>query len=216
MGDTAKNLTIANATNYLKKLSISSTLTQTNFFSESDRKENWAWSLIKWVSNNKKDIFWRLLHRALPLGTRLGYMDSSISRDCPWCPNETQTIEHFAMDCRVSRKIWELAYNMFDPSQGVVPPTTMEEVFTASNAKTTKSHKSFIWLHIIVIYEIWVWFTNKKWGNGTMPEPAVQFIWKTRVTKEINLALKSRLLKRKELDFLKRVYSANSSKTNCI
>ncbi|CAG8573621.1 4806_t:CDS:2 [Gigaspora margarita] len=56
MGDTAKNLTIANATNYLKKLSTSSTLTQTNFFSESDRKENWAWSLTKWVYDPGESI----------------------------------------------------------------------------------------------------------------------------------------------------------------
>src|SRR5260364_158463 len=161
---TAGNITTAKATAYLKKLSLSNSLTQTNFFSEPNRKENWAWSGIKWASNNKKDIFWRLLHKALPLGTRLVYMDPMISRNCPWCSDEVQTFEHFARDCRVSRKIWELAYNMFGLVQKITLPSTMEEIFTASKAKSSRSHTSFIWLHILVIYEIWVWYTNKRWA----------------------------------------------------
>lgn len=82
----------------------------------------------------------------------------------------------------------------------------MEEVFTAAN---TRLLPSFIWLHIMVIYEVWVWFSNKQWGKGTLPEPALQFIWKTKITNEIISALKCRFLKRKEKDFLKNVYSVN-------
>ncbi|CAG8539044.1 1372_t:CDS:2 [Ambispora leptoticha] len=214
METTATNLTTAKATEYLKKSSIACALTQTNFFSEPNKKDSWAWSQLKWVPNNKKDIFWRLLHNALPLGTRLAYIDPTVSRDCPWCPEVLQTPEHFAMECRVSHKLWELAYNMFSLSQDITLPTTIEEIFTAANAKSTQSHTTFIWLHITVIYEIWVWFTNKRWGKGTMPEPALQFIWKSRIAKEIKLALNSCLLKGKEKDFLKAVYRTCSLENN--
>ncbi|CAG8525268.1 26765_t:CDS:2 [Dentiscutata erythropus] len=48
-------LTVAKTTKYLRKTSISYTLTQ-----------------------------------ALPLGLRLAHIDSTIPRDCPWCPNKQQ------------------------------------------------------------------------------------------------------------------------------
>ncbi|CAG8619623.1 2406_t:CDS:2, partial [Dentiscutata erythropus] len=182
METSAADLTTAKATEYLRKISISCTLTQANFFSEINRKENWAWSLIRWAPNYKKNIFWRILHKALPVGTRLAYVNPTVSRDCPWCPNESQTIEHFAIECRVSSKLWELAYDMFGISQDAAPPATIEEVVTASNS----------------------------WGNNTMPEPAIKYIWKIRITKEIQTALNSRLLGRKEKDFLKHVNSVNS------
>ncbi|CAG8736660.1 18370_t:CDS:1, partial [Dentiscutata erythropus] len=90
------------------------------------------------------------------------------------------------------------------------PPVTIEEIVTASNALSVQPRTMVIWLHMMVIYEFWGWFTNKKWGNSTMPEPALPHIWKVRIMKEIQTTLNSRLLRGKERDLLKRVNSVNS------
>ncbi|CAG8845576.1 36808_t:CDS:1, partial [Gigaspora margarita] len=35
----------------------------------------WAWMKTKKVPNNKKNIYWRLKHKALPLGYRLKHIN---------------------------------------------------------------------------------------------------------------------------------------------
>ncbi|CAG8734414.1 10920_t:CDS:2 [Dentiscutata erythropus] len=39
----------------------------------------------------KKDVFWQLLHRALPLGYRLNHISQNLDSDCSGCPHTTQT-----------------------------------------------------------------------------------------------------------------------------
>ncbi|CAG8780256.1 3799_t:CDS:2, partial [Gigaspora margarita] len=61
-------ITVAKAMEFLKQSSMSHTFSQANLFSERDKKKN---------------------------GPRLSHLVLDISRDCPWCPNMEQTMEHF-------------------------------------------------------------------------------------------------------------------------
>ncbi|CAG8809241.1 33865_t:CDS:1, partial [Gigaspora margarita] len=63
------------------------------------------WIKSKWSLNKKKDTFWQLLHRALPLGYRLVHIDPDIQHDCSNCLYYTQTPEHFALKCPLSKTI---------------------------------------------------------------------------------------------------------------
>ncbi|CAG8837757.1 14473_t:CDS:1, partial [Cetraspora pellucida] len=56
------------------------------------------------------DLMWRLAHQALPLEYRLQHINRNELGDCPNCQHITQTIEHFALKCLLSKKIWETAY----------------------------------------------------------------------------------------------------------
>ncbi|CAG8619077.1 14414_t:CDS:2 [Ambispora leptoticha] len=70
-----------------------------------EKNTSYDWIKMKWLLNKKKDIFWRLIHRALPLGYRLIHIDQTNLGDCPNCPFITQTIEHFALKCLLSKVI---------------------------------------------------------------------------------------------------------------
>ncbi|CAG8587146.1 1143_t:CDS:2 [Ambispora leptoticha] len=65
------------------------------------------WISAKLVNNKKKDIFWRMYHKALPLGYRLRHISSTETGDCPWCSEELQTIQHFMAEYRISKEIWK-------------------------------------------------------------------------------------------------------------
>ena len=62
----------------------------------------------KEILNKKKDIFWRLQNKALPLGYRLMHIDKDIDGSCPSCPEEKQTPDHFALNCNISQTIWRM------------------------------------------------------------------------------------------------------------
>src|SRR5205085_10489731 len=63
------------------------------------------WLSIKTIINKKKDIYWRLFHRSLPLGYRLKYVESPEAEFCPWYTEKPQTPEYFTIDCSLSEKI---------------------------------------------------------------------------------------------------------------
>ncbi|CAG8572098.1 14510_t:CDS:1, partial [Dentiscutata heterogama] len=128
--------------------SVPLSLTQSNLLSNCNLKEKSLWSHIKWAANNKKDIFWRLLHNAIPIGPRLAYVAPTESQDCPWCPSPMQTIERFSVNCRISQKLWELSYKIFSPTQQVALPATIDEIVTASNAICIQPRSVMVWLHI--------------------------------------------------------------------
>lgn len=108
---------VASATEILRLKSITYTFSQADLFSNSSKKENWTWSNIKWIPNKKKDIFWRMMHNALPICCRLANISPEIPISCPWCPREVQTLDHFILNYRISKAIWKAAYDSFGLSQ---------------------------------------------------------------------------------------------------
>ena len=107
-------------------------------------------------------------------------------------------MEHFVITCRISKDLWKIAYETFEFSCNLPRPVSTEEVITAANAKGPHLHTVMVWLHIIIVYELWVLLTNKRWGRGSIPEPALGFIWKHRIKREIQVALANRKVKDKE------------------
>ncbi|CAG8603075.1 13816_t:CDS:1 [Ambispora leptoticha] len=150
----------------------------------------YKWLKTKWVLNKKKDIFWRLNHRALPLGYRLVHIDQNNLEDCPNCPYVTQTIEHFALKCPLSKIIWETTYRLLKEAENDHIPNSLEEIFQATNIKNTKKREAATWLHITTIYEIWCWYTQARWGNSLIPQETIAGVIKIRLKYEINLLYK--------------------------
>ena len=151
-------------------------------------------STYKWIKqenilNKKKDIFWRLSHRALPLGYRLAHISPNISGDCPNCPHTTQTLEHFSLKCSLSKTIWSIAYKAFKSSNYNIP-SSWRDIFEASNISNPKEKYAAIWLHITTIYEIWCWYTQANWGNNLLPAEAMVNILKRRLKYEFELLRK--------------------------
>lgn len=139
-------------TEYLRESSITQTLVQNNLFSDGKKKENWTWQLIGWIPNKMKDILWRMLHNALPLGTRLVHITPNVDQQCPWCTNEVQSLEHFTISCRISKKLWKLAYEIAEFLKNTPTPHSIEEIITASNVRGPQPHSVVVWLHANVLY----------------------------------------------------------------
>ncbi|CAG8782501.1 28228_t:CDS:2, partial [Dentiscutata erythropus] len=87
------------------------------------------WIKSEWSLNKKKDIFWRLIHRALPLGYRLLHVDPNSLGDCPNC-----------LKCPISRIIWETAYKALKTTEEDSISRTLDDIF--------KKHKTAIWVKI--------------------------------------------------------------------
>ncbi|CAG8686739.1 722_t:CDS:2, partial [Scutellospora calospora] len=66
------------------------------------------WMKTRWINNKRKDTFWRFQHRALPLGYRLTYIIKDDNGKCPNCLREIQTLEHFGVECKISKEIWRI------------------------------------------------------------------------------------------------------------
>ncbi|CAG8618959.1 9617_t:CDS:2 [Ambispora leptoticha] len=93
------DFTVKNLIGILRKRTVA----PTNTILLTDIKMDWLF--IKANNNKKKDILWRMYHKALPLGYRLQHISATESGKCLWCPEELQTIEHFALECIISKKI---------------------------------------------------------------------------------------------------------------
>ncbi|CAG8776563.1 5224_t:CDS:2, partial [Ambispora leptoticha] len=74
--------------------------------------------------------------------------------DCPNCLYITQTIEHFALKCSLSKVIWETTYRALINTDGDTISRTLEDITSATNIVNTQKRKTVIWLHITAIYEI--------------------------------------------------------------
>ena len=147
----------------MKKESLSTVIQKQENGNERD-KDFWSWSKIKWINNKRKDIFWRYCHRSLPLGYRLKHIIPNNNGDCPMCHEETQTNEHFGVNCKSSKIIWEAVYSYLNPGES--PPRTYEEIITVSNIKDMGKKKIACWLHINALYEIWFCYTQIRWGES--------------------------------------------------
>jgi exonuclease III len=145
------------------------------------------WPYIKTISNKKKDIFWRLYHRSLPLGYRLKYIESPEAEFCIWCNEKTQTPEHFAFECTLSKEIWSNAYRFLNFSSTLIIPTTFDRIFNISNSTNLYLKQVLTWLHTTIVYEIWCCYTSTKWGNNTYPLQTHITISNNRIAKEIQL-----------------------------
>ena len=61
------------------------------------------------TDNKIKEISWKLLQNALPLGERIRYFADS---SCLWCINTYQDRQHFLLDCPVAKKMWNAIENI--------------------------------------------------------------------------------------------------------
>ncbi|CAG8726242.1 23244_t:CDS:2, partial [Dentiscutata erythropus] len=94
--------------------------------SATQQHPQFKWIKSKWNLNKKKDTFWHLIHKALPL-------------------------EHFVLKCLLSRIIWESAYKALKTLDNETTPYTLIDIFQATNIKGDKKHEAAIWLHIICV-----------------------------------------------------------------
>ncbi|CAG8679191.1 19904_t:CDS:1, partial [Cetraspora pellucida] len=118
-----------------------------------DLYTNYEWLHTKGILNKKKDIMWWLAHQALPLGYRLLHISQNNLGNCPNCIHTTQTLEHFALKYPLSKIIWETAYKFLKYAAEPIP-STIENIFQATNITSTHKRKTAIWIHITAIYEI--------------------------------------------------------------
>jgi exonuclease III len=146
-----------------------------------------SWLQIKPICNKKKDVFWRLFHRALPLGYRLKYIGSTETGNCVWCTEKLQTLEHFAIECSISSIIWKEAYKCLNITEEKSLPLTLENIFQGSNINCVQATPAIIWLHINIIYEIWCRYTSLKWGNTDLPFNSLKSLIRNRISREIQV-----------------------------
>jgi hypothetical protein len=149
------------------------------------------WFYTGKILNKKKDIFWRFMHKALPLGYRLMHISRSELGNCPNCPNMIQSLHHFALECEISQKIWKTTYLALNNSAEDKYPSTLEEIILATNIQNIAKRKSALWIHINALYEIWCWYTQAKWGNNLINEEIISNVTRIRVKKELKILQKS-------------------------
>ncbi|CAG8577902.1 13466_t:CDS:2 [Ambispora leptoticha] len=146
----------------------------------SEKNSSYDWIKTKWLLNKKKDIFWRLTHRALSLGYMLIHIDQTNLGDCP----------NYPFKCSLSKVIWETTYRALINTDRDAIPRTLEDITLATNNMNTQKRKPAIWFHITAIYKIWCWYTQARWGDNIVPQEAIANIITIRIKHEIKLLQK--------------------------
>ncbi|CAG8629042.1 21675_t:CDS:2, partial [Racocetra persica] len=115
------------------------------------KKESLSTVIQKQENGNEKNKdFWRY---------RLKHIIPNNNGNCPMCYEEIQTNEHFGVNCKSSKIIWEAVYSYLNPGES--SPRTYEEIITISNIKDV--------------------------GKKPIPEPALPIIVKNRIEKEFKV-----------------------------
>ncbi|CAG8554226.1 13736_t:CDS:1 [Dentiscutata erythropus] len=135
----------------------------------------------------KMDIFWCLTHRTLPLGCKLAHVSPTENGECPHCQGTPQTIEHFASEYNLSRRIWNILYTRISLSGNIPPPNSLDEILQLSNITEPKIRPAIRRLHVFGIYEIWLYYTQSKWGSSVIPELAIPFITRNWLVKALGI-----------------------------
>ena len=139
-----------------KKLREGCTLTPTILFELRKKlREGCMLYFGNFVCNKKKDIFWRLFHKALPLDYRLRYIRLTETENCIWCSDKLQTIEYFALECPRSIIIWKKAYSFLNIDKEIAIPFLLDNIFQVATNTHSQALTALTWLHIITIYKIW-------------------------------------------------------------
>ncbi|CAG8739827.1 23962_t:CDS:2 [Gigaspora margarita] len=89
-------------------------------------------------------------------------IDPLNNTSCHWCEKELQTVEHFALNCKVSKEIWRTSYHFLETNQEESLSVFLEEIFSASNISNYKSTQAAMWLHMNVMNEIWCFYTTHR------------------------------------------------------
>ena len=76
------------------------------------------------------------------------------SGECPWCPNNIQTIEHLAIECRISKIIWTEAYKFLKTGQTEAIPDSIEKIFLKGTSEKAKTYRTTLWLNRQAVYKI--------------------------------------------------------------
>ncbi|CAG8633285.1 7407_t:CDS:2, partial [Scutellospora calospora] len=105
----------------------------------------------------------------------------SDSGKCPNCPNIIQSPEHFTLNCPISKKIWKIALDLVAPSAKLKIPENLNDMFSDYYTGNIYLRN---WININVIYEIWFWYMQVKWGNP-MFDPALESVIKYKLKKAI-------------------------------
>ncbi|CAG8832977.1 14421_t:CDS:1, partial [Racocetra persica] len=92
---------------------------------------------------------------------------------------------HFTLECDVSRRIWNILYSNLNVSENIHPPSSLEEILQVNNVMNRRIKSTVKWLNIFGVYEIWMYYTQAKWGSSSIPEPAISFITKNRLKKAL-------------------------------
>src|SRR6185312_10274673 len=90
----------------------------------------------------------------------------------------------------VSRRIWSTLYSRIRIPENISPPDSLEKVLQVNDITDSKIRASIKWLNIFGVYEIWLYYTQAKWGSSPIPIPAIPLITKNRLNRAIN-ALRS-------------------------
>ena len=59
----------------------------------------------------------------------------------------------------MSKIIWKTAYKYLERVNEEPPSKKLEDIFLAENIETAKDKKAAIWLHTVVVYELWCLYT---------------------------------------------------------
>ena len=115
------------------------------------------WSGVKDPPTNRKwnDLFFRLLHRSLPLGYRLKHFMPSAEL-CPLCRLHPETLQHLFLDCQVAQHLWNWSLG-FHPRGTISWPKILSPSLTSSKRKAARRRDS-IWtsVHRATLYAIWL------------------------------------------------------------
>ena len=143
-----------------------------------------SWIVTQMVPNKRVDIFWRLYHKALPLGYRLKHVNREDNRECPGCRNELQTVDHFMFECEISREVWKEAYKLIGRNQTMTIPTSKDEIFQVEKRADKRQTHAIRWLHVQAVYEIWCLYTRAKWGDGPLSTIDARYKVRARLRNE--------------------------------
>ncbi|CAG8552637.1 11772_t:CDS:2, partial [Scutellospora calospora] len=161
--------------------------------------ENWLWSLagisITGVEGDQysvKKTTEFLRKKYIKPAISLSVQDENslaedlwVQSDCPHCQGILQTIEHFTTECNLSRQIWNIIYSSIPALENISPPSSSKKILQPNSRMEKDMRPAVRWLHVFGVYEIWLYYTQAKWGLSPVPEPAIPFITKNRLKKAI-------------------------------
>ncbi|CAG8441490.1 3070_t:CDS:2, partial [Scutellospora calospora] len=177
-----KDFSVRDTVRFLKKDTFSDIKNWSQLIDDSMRN-TWQWMNTRKVSNIKKDIYWHLQRRALPLEHRIRHINCNDTGNCSNCLEVIQTPEHFALDCPTSKKIWKIVIELADPTTSIKMPNNFNAMF-ADHYTGNKQLRN--WINITTIHEIWYRYTQLKWG-APIPNPILESVIKYRVKKAIEI-----------------------------
>merc|ERR1712121_52314 len=139
-----------------------------NKFNVTLSKEHWSLAINVTSESRLRELQWKILHNIYPTNILLSKMGLATSKNCSFCPEKVDYLEHFFCECVKITELWRYIENCFYVKYNVKVQLSTQDILLGKDRSTFHYFQGDMWKflnHLILVGKMCV--SKFKYGKQT-------------------------------------------------